>query len=43
MQTKDWTPLEIENLIKAVFKNGENEWSEMQEELNQIGIFRSPN
>jgi hypothetical protein len=35
--------VEIESLIKAVFKNGENEWSEIQEELNQFGIFKSPN
>ena len=38
----EWSPLEIAKLIKNVFKNGENEWSEIAEEM-ELPLPRSPN
>lgn len=31
-----WTSIEVEALIRYIFKNGENEWNELSEECPDI-------
>jgi len=37
-----WTNLEISNLIRGVFRYGENEWSELIEDIYD-NPYRTPN
>lgn len=32
----EWTSIEVEALIRYIFKNGENEWNELLEECPDI-------
>ena len=39
----EWSEVEIAALIKGVFKYGENEWSDLIEDLDVINEQRTPN
>lgn len=39
----EWSKNEISLLIKCVFKNGENEWSEITEEIDLLNKTKTGN
>jgi len=40
---ESWTAMEIANLIRGVFRYGENEWSDMNQEIIEVASSRHPN